>query len=571
MRNLLWAAILFLLTLTACNSSNTASRQNDFTTLTSMRIIAPATIAFKTSAKLTVIGNFSGMFERDITDQVVWTTSDPAVASFSFPSIPSRIKGVAPGTATLTASQGAVKASTSLTVTSATITPPLTITPLNPSTPKGLTTQFAASGTFSDGSSQDLTFDASWLSSAPAIATVSDAPATKGLAQAVTVGSSTVSATFDGVSGSTTMTVLAAALKTISITPANPSVLSMSSAAFKASGTYSDGSTADITGTVSWTSSQNGVATIGAGGAATTLAQGSSLISATLSGVNGFTTLKVTGGNLTGFTLSPSSTTLVNGTVGRITATGTFSNGTTRDITGKLTWTSNSPSVTATAPGGNLLWINAAGVTPTGTPARVTASISTLSAFSSVTVTAPTLNTGGLQVTPASRDISIGTSTRFTVTGTFSDTSRQDLTYSANWVSSSALIAEALNLGIDKGRVRGVNASSLAANISAEYGLQTATVPVTVSARTLLNISTSGFPVLLTPGTEKKLTVTATYTDGTSQDVTEDASYSIDNTNVLIMADSQNQPGTILIVDSGTAKLTVGFGGLSQASTFTIP
>ena len=86
------------------------------------------------------------------------------MAEFITPGSPSRSPGSVPGTAVLTATVGSVSAPFSLTVTSATVTT-MTITPPAPTVPQGLSTQFTASGTFSDATAQDLTFDATWASS----------------------------------------------------------------------------------------------------------------------------------------------------------------------------------------------------------------------------------------------------------------------------------------------------------------------------------------------------------------------------------------------------------------------
>ena len=71
-------------------------------------------------------------------------------------------------------------------------------------------------------------------------------------------------------------------LVSIAVTPANPSVVAGATQQFTATGTYSDASTADITGEATWDSSVPAVATIAAGGLATAAAEGSTTISATL-------------------------------------------------------------------------------------------------------------------------------------------------------------------------------------------------------------------------------------------------------------------------------------------------
>ncbi|HLO27159.1 MAG TPA: Ig-like domain-containing protein, partial [Geobacteraceae bacterium] len=75
----------------------------------------------------------------------------------------------------------------------------------------------------------------------------------------------------------------------------------------------------------------------------------------------------------------------------------------------------------------------------------------------------------------------------------------------------------------------------------------------------------------LASGNQVPFTATATFTDATTRDVTEDATWTIDKTNVATFADSQNQPGQVVGVDSGLATLTASFGGKSQNVILTVP
>ena len=115
-----------------------------------------------------------------------------------------------PGTS---ATSGDVTGATTLTVTDATLVS-IEVSPATPSLANGLTQQFTATGLYTDNSTQDLTTQVTWASSDSAVATVSNAAGSKGLASAAGVGSTTVSATSGDVTGSTTLTV----------TPASPSV-----------------------------------------------------------------------------------------------------------------------------------------------------------------------------------------------------------------------------------------------------------------------------------------------------------------------------------------------------------
>ena len=151
MIKLFWSGLLTVLLLSGCGWDGTATRPNDFATLTSIQIVpASTTIAAGTSTRLTVIGSYSGQFTRDVTDQATWSSDNTAVAGFVTASNPNRVTGIAPGSAILKATVGGLSATSHLTVSSATIQT-VTITPSAPIIAKGLSTQLSASGTFSDG------------------------------------------------------------------------------------------------------------------------------------------------------------------------------------------------------------------------------------------------------------------------------------------------------------------------------------------------------------------------------------------------------------------------------------
>lgn len=604
MIRLIWSVIIIALVLSGCGNG-TPTRQNTFTPLTSIEITAVnSTIAATTSTRLTATGNYSGLFKRDITAQVTWSSDAPTVANkFTTAAATNQAwvtSGSVPGTANLTAtvtntSGTVVSATFKLTVTAAAIQS-MTIKQVNPSIHKGQNFQFTAEGAFSDTTTQDMTFDANWTSSDPTVASISNAAGSNGFAQtsqATIVGPTTITAIFGGKSDTSVLTVTDPLLQSITVSPVNPSVLSLSTANFTATGNYSDKSTADITSQVAWSSSDTSKATIAATGVATTLAQGTTNISATLvnadgTPVTGTKTLNVTGGTLTSIAVSTATLsgipnavanlTMAQGTSVRITATGTFSNGASRDITRVVTWTTgNAALATVTVPvvnpPGNLAWLNA--VAATSTPTTVTATyVGTVNGTTNptgttnLTVTAPTLSS--ITVSTPTLNSIVGASSRINVTANFSDGSNQDVTANSTWTSSATTIATVGDTGIAKGLVSGVAAGS--ATISAAYGGLTVTTPVTVTAPTLQSLAISNPSGSLTAGNQVRFTATATYTGGTTVDVTELATWTIDNQNVAILADSASQPGQVVAVGSGSAVLTASFGGLSApALTITVP
>jgi hypothetical protein len=181
----------------------------------------------------------------------------------------------------------------------------INVTPASPTIALGNTHQFTATGSYSDGSSRDLTATAIWSSSSTAVATI----ASGGLATSAGAGTTTISAASGTVTGSTIMTVTAATLTSISIAPTDP-ILGYAGAVqqFKATGRYSDQSTRDMTNTVIWSSSDSAVATIGADGfARATAIAGSSTIRAQSGSISATTTLALRTATVSGDITIPDS------------------------------------------------------------------------------------------------------------------------------------------------------------------------------------------------------------------------------------------------------------------------
>ena len=135
------------------------------------------------------------------------------------------------------------------------------VSPANSTIGIGQTQQFTALGAFSDGSSKDLTSLVTWSSSNTTAAAIS----ASGLALGQGKGSSMISATFktvDGpVTGATSLGVIVT-LKSMTITPVNPSIANGTNLQLTATGIFSDGSTQNLTASASWSSSSGAIATV---------------------------------------------------------------------------------------------------------------------------------------------------------------------------------------------------------------------------------------------------------------------------------------------------------------------
>ena len=100
----------------------------------------------------------------------------------------------------------------------------IAVTPANPEIAQHATQQFAATGSYSDGTSRNLTASVAWSSGSTSVATVNGA----GLATGTTVGSATITATSGLISGSSTLSVTPSATGRFSepATPLDVSALS---------------------------------------------------------------------------------------------------------------------------------------------------------------------------------------------------------------------------------------------------------------------------------------------------------------------------------------------------------
>jgi 6-phosphogluconolactonase (cycloisomerase 2 family)/uncharacterized protein YjdB len=420
----------------------------------------------------------------------------------------------------------------------------------------GSTAQFTATGVYSDGSKQTLT-SATWSSASQTVATISSG----GLATGVAAGSTTITATSGGVSGSATFTVSAATLVSIGVTPALPSIVQGTTEQFVATGVYSDNSKQVLTSKVTWASSKTTVATVSAAGLATAVAAGTSTISATLSGVSGSTTLTVSTATLVSIAVTPANSDLGIGGTEQLTATGTYSNHTTQNITSDVTWSSSNTAVATVSASG------LAAAVAVGGPVTITASLGGVTGTTPLTVTAATLKS--IAVTPLAPAIAKGTTQQFVATGTYSNGSTQTLTTTATWSSGTPSVATISNAPGLEGLASAV--AQGATTITASMGTISGATTLTVNPATLVSIA-------ITPATPSvidlftvQLTATGTYTDSTTQNITATATWASATTSVATISNAAGTEGLATGVTVGTSSVTAAVGTIvSPAVTLTV-
>jgi YD repeat-containing protein len=133
------------------------------------------------------------------------------------------------------------------------------------------------------------------------------------------------------------------------ITPADPTIALGFSQQMTARVTLPNGTTQDVTNSVTWTSSNTAVTTIsnltGSQGLVTSVAAGTTVITASTGSFVGSTTLTVTPPVLVSIAVSPANSSVLVGAGIQFVATGTFSDRTSQDMTRVVTWNSSDNTV----------------------------------------------------------------------------------------------------------------------------------------------------------------------------------------------------------------------------------
>jgi len=215
---------------------------------------------------------------------VTWSSSNNSVASVTSSGL---VSGGAAGSATITATSEGQSGTASITVTSVPVAS-VSVTPTSANVNEGKTVQLTA--TPKDGGGNPLSGRTiAWSSSNTAVATVSSS----GLVTGKVAGSATITATSEGQSGASAITVVHVPVASVTVSPASGSVPAGSTLQLTA--TPKDASGNALTGrTITWSSSDNSVATVSSSGLVSGVVAGSATITATSEGQSGPSAITVT-------------------------------------------------------------------------------------------------------------------------------------------------------------------------------------------------------------------------------------------------------------------------------------
>ncbi len=483
---------------------------------------------------------------HDVTKDVEWSSSDRNIAAIDETGL---VTPAAVGTVEITAVLGEFSGSTSFEVTDAALESISVDSETGVfETPVGVDLNLSALGTFSDGTSKDITAAAVWESSDKTVATVS-----KGVLKALKSGETTVTVGMEGsdVTASVNVTVNGATVESLTIGSKTGEFSTPIGVALNLTvqANMSDGTSVDITtkDAVTWSSDSTTTLTVEKA-VVTPVTLGKANVTAEFEGVSASQEIEVADAVLQSLAIEGETSTPLSLPL-TLKAMGVYSDGSSIDVTSDVAWSAEGDAT-----------VDKGVVTPTAVGTAVVSVASadgSLSAETTVTITDAVVESLTIGSKTDLFETPIGVDLQLTVQANYSDGTSKDVTTldSVTWSSAATSIAS-VSLG-------NVSANKIgSAEITAEFEGKTASQSVEVTAAVLQSIAIEGetsTPLAL----DLTLKAMGTYSDGTTQELTEGLTWSAEG-------DATVADGVVTPTAVGSAKITVASGEISGETTVTI-
>ena len=485
-----------------------------------------------------VDANGNAMTDRAI----IWTTSSPGVATVNGSGL---ITGVGAGTTTITAaSEG--KSSTATVNVSQGAVARVDVTPPTLSMQPGQTQQLVASPKNAQGNVINGK-TVVWASNNLAVATVS-----AGAVLARSAGTASITATVDGVSGQSQVSVTTTPIRSITVSPASVALNVGDTKALSASVIDANGNPSNQT--VTWSTNASSVATVDNAGVVKAVGVGTAAITAAIGSVSGASVITVTPPPVQSVTVSPPTLSLIVGRTANLSAT-------VVDVTGatvsnpSVAWSSRNAAVASVNPTTGV--VTAIGVGNT----TIDASSGGKTGSSTVTVAAPPIVS--VTISPASSNVTAGQAV--SLTATVMDANGAVVTSSTvTWTSDDVQVADPNSTG--KQTANAKTSMAGAATITGSVGAVKGTATITVNPGAVASVNVTGPSRNMKPLTTMQLTATALDNQG---NVVPNQSFFWSSANPTVATVDSN--GLVTAIRNGSVNITA-FATLTagKSGTFAI-
>ena len=332
---------------------------------------------------------------------------------------------------------------------------------------------------------------------------------------------------------------------------------------YTAVGDFSGQFTRDITAEVSWRIANRKIASVsnneGSQGLVGANSPGETIVEAFLDGISGSAAVIVSDAELTDLEITPQDAELNTGLTLQYTATGTFSDNSTQDITILASWESSDIAVAT---------IDTAGLATTvdvGTT-TISAGWQEIASSTDLLVTAATLTV--ITVTPEQATIAQGTTVQFEAEGEFSDGSVLDVTDVVDWQSDDQGIGVVIADGLAEGVAAGTTDISAFFEVDGETIEDVAELIVTDAV--IESIVITPEDATIEEEENQQFTATGTFSDDSEQDVTELANWLTTDNSVGTISNTSGSRGLFTSTDIGTTFIEASFDGVTGVTHITV-
>ncbi len=381
----------------------------------------------------------------------------------------------------------------------------LQVSPPTASVPAGVDQQLTAVAIFQNGRREDVSARATWSIVDESIARV-DA---KGLVTTALRGTTRVSASLDGLSGSAALMVSDAALASIELDASMLRIPLGATLTAAAWGHYTDGSVVDLTSQSAWSATTSAL-TLLTPGQSRAASKGPVRLCARFQAMQADVDLEVTDAALVGLQAGSvrSLAALPKGAISPLSVTADFTDGTELDVSADVTWQSDEPGIA------EVVASRVRGVGHGRT--RLVGSYQGQSV--SVDVTVDLAEVVGLALYPPLATAPRGDFVALAAIATYSDGSMGDVSSQVTWSSLDPSAVQVTNQRDRSGRAYGLRrGSQTVVTAQFEGSSLSATTLVQVGAPTVKSIviDQAPFPLrrMALAGSDLQLSATATFSD----------------------------------------------------------
>jgi hypothetical protein len=255
--------------------------------------------------------------------------------------------------------------------------------------------------------------------------------------------------------------------------------------------------------------------------------------------------------------------TLAAGLSGQMTATAKYSDGTAKDVTSSVTWTSDdAATLTVSDDSQNKGFVKAVVVGTT----RVHAALSGQTGEAEITVSAAVLQ--AIAVTSPSAALARGTTLQLSAVGMYSDGSTQNLTSAVQWAAGDSGVVQVSSALGTAGIVTAL--AEGATTVSASLANVTASVSLTVTPATLTNLQISAATTAINVGDTVQLSILGLYSDAATADLTDAVIWVSSDPSLLSISNDDGSHGLATASGSGTVTITATMGNLTASFDLTV-